>query len=337
MLKKTVSILAVILLLVTAACSTQSTPAIATEPAKTEAPANTEAPPTPTQPLLQIALVRGSSTPGFEDIHSFLDLQAHKLAYQFVELDSLESAAVTESMKVIVIPTEVEGIGNIVSEHPATQFVVISDSEIPPAPNLHLIRSAEMQKYFMAGYIATQVEMDFRIGGLFDEGDPKYQQKQDAFTNGVNYFCGRCVSSYQPIKLFPKTITVPAGGGDAAYLAAFEEINLNVLKTVYVPPAGFGMTFLNELAARGIRIVTTDAVPTDMLPLVVATVREDYSAALESIWDQVVSDAPTEPITASIKLDNADPTVLNDARMRLVNNAIEELRQGWVVPLSVQP
>ena len=322
-----------ILMILLGACS-QPTPPTADvtavpAPGETPQPVATE---TPTETPKQLLLVKDGAPEA-----AYAEVNAVGRGAVLVEADSLSGDQITADATQVVLFSAPDNLPTLIANNPNTQFVVFTDNGFPSAPNLHLVRSAEDQRYFMAGYVATQVEMDFRIGGLFDESEPNAKKHENAFRNGVNYFCGRCVSSYQPIKFFPVSTVLPAGAGDAEFLAAFDELNKSILKTVYIPKTAFGMTFLNELASRGLRIVTTDQVPSDMLPMVVATVGVDYEATLQTIWPQVLANTPTEPVSAQIKLYNADPSIFTEGRMRLVNETIKLLQDGWVVPLSVEP
>jgi len=238
-------------------------------------------------------------------------------------------------LRIAIFLSTTEDIVNLAANLPDTQFVVISGEDLTPASNVSVIRTAENQALFLAGYLATLNAPDFRSGALLVDGAANTGPAQDSFLNGGRYFCGRCAPVFAPIVLFPQVGLVPAGADAAGWQTAFDSLNQNFIETVYVPAEGLLPDFVAYLAGKNVGVISNAPPPAGSETIWLATVQTDSVAALASIWPALTAGEGGKTVPAELVLTHVNSENLSPGRQQLAEIIIPDLISGVISPLSV--
>jgi hypothetical protein len=326
----------VLILFLLAACSTPATPTATVEVTSTQAP-EAVATPTATPEPAVVWLITGASSETVmgEQFSAFLNERAPIDNFTLEVRETFSQDGIPGDLQIAVFLSPGEDVVTLAADHPDTQFVVISDHDLTPASNLSVIRAAETQAAFLAGYIATLNAPDFRSGALLVDGTVNTAQTQDSFLNGGRYFCGRCAPVFAPIVLFPQVGLVPAGADAAGWQTAFDTLNQNFIETLYVPAEGLLPEFLTYLAGKNVGVISNAPPPASSKAIWIATVQSDLVAALAGIWPALTAGEGGKTVPASLVLTHVNGENLSPGRQKLAERIIPGLISGVISPLSV--
>jgi hypothetical protein len=217
---------------------------------------------------------------------------------------------------------------------PQARVIAVSPSAaVEATPNLTWIVTDLDQQAFAAGYISMLVTQDWRAGGLLPAEPGTWSE---AFLNGGRYLCGRCIPLYAPIVEFPVASNLPAGAGAPAALEALNALNSQYyLDTVFVHPGVSSPELLAGLAGQEYIFVGLQSPPEELKARWAATVSFDLPAALRQAWPQ--ADAAGAVIQAPLALQDINPEILTEGKIKLLNQVLQDLQQGLIAPLSIAP
>lgn len=334
----TLAAVSLIVLLVLSACNGQA-PTVATV---TATPGDDPTPvledptqvPSPTSPPGWVWLVAtaGADNASQTSIQTWLASQAALAGLQFERVEAYPVGDTAPTPRIVVFLEAPEDAANLAASAPNTQFLIVTDQNIEPANNLTIIRNPAVQQAFIAGFIATLVAPDFRSGGLFSGEDGI---SQEAYLNGGRYLCGRCIPVYAPVVLFPQVNTLNLDGGSLAWKEAFDTLNLNRIQVLFVPPQTLEAEFLEYLISLNIKLLGTQLPAEEYRSAWVATVAADLQGALDQAWPGLVAGEGGKTIAASLQLNDVNDSLLTPGKLGMVEKLMDELRGGWIEPLSV--
>ncbi|MBN1371854.1 MAG: hypothetical protein JW987_07925 [Anaerolineaceae bacterium] len=330
--------------LLLSACNGPSSIQPTTTPSATETPA---APPTPT-PLPtetpvppRMLLSTGSSTGQtlLDGARPLVSSAAQSAGFLLEERDSIQATDLTSEVRAVVLLSAPADLPGLLSAAPGAQFVVVSDSDLPAAGNLTVLRVQPTHQAFIAGLVSVLLSTDWRAAGLIPAEAPLVQQ---AFQNGGRYFCGTCYPGWPLALYYP--IVGPAAPADAAgWSASATDLFDNGKAEVFFlsPEASTNevTTYLTGLTqfTEIVKIVGTgDPIP-GMESQWAASVRFDVPTALETILPGVLAGQAAGTVNVPVKVTDVNASLLSPARQDLVNAALAELAAGNVLAESVAP
>ncbi|MHB8113103.1 MAG: hypothetical protein ACYDHA_06545 [Bellilinea sp.] len=327
-----------LLLVILAACSADPgvTQAPPVDPSPSPGPTLAD-PPTPTPAPASVWLIAGPDVAVRlrEDYSNVLANQAAQDNLAFEVKDSFRQSDLPADLKVALFLSPLDDISTLTANLPNTQFAAVTASDLQPAANFSVIRTADNQVAFLAGYLATLNAPDFRSGALFVDGAANSAQLQDSFLNGGRYFCGRCAPVFAPIVLFPQVGVVPANADAAGWQAAFDVLNQNNIEMLYLPTEGLLPDFLAYLAGKNVKIISNAPPPAGSEGLWVATVQSDTLAAIQALWPDLIAGTGGKTSQAGLALTNVNSANLSLGRQQLAEKIIPDLTSGIISPLSV--
>ena len=327
-----------LLLVILAACSASPgvTQAPPVDPSPSPVP-TVAVPPTPTPTPASVWLIASPDVDARlrEDYSNVLANLAAQDNLAFEVLDSFRQSDLPADLKVALFLSIPEDLTSLAANLPDTQFAAVTSSDLQPAANLSVIRTADNQVVFLAGYLATLNAPDFRSGALFVDGAANSAQLQDSFLNGGRYFCGRCAPVFAPIVLFPQVGVVPANADAAGWQAAFDTLNQNNIEMLYLPAEGLLPDFLAYLAGMNVKIISNAPPPAGSEGLWVATVQSDTLAAINALWPDLLAGTGGQISQAGLALTNVNGANLSMGRQQLAEKIIPDLTSGVIYPLSV--
>ena len=329
-------LLAIIVLLVLAACSAKPSPTAVIEATPTLAPEAVFTPTSTPEPAVAWLITgTGGENPLSSEISAFLNERAPIDGFTLEVMETFNQGGVPGDLQITVFLSPDEDVASLASNLPDTEFVVIADTDLAPADNLSVIYASENQVVFLAGYLATLNAPDFRSGALLVDGAANTTQLQDSFLNGGRYFCGRCAPVFAPIVLFPQVGLVPASADKAGWQTAFDALHQNDIELLYVPQEGLQPDFLAYLAGKNIGIVSNAPPPAGSEAIWVATVQSDSATALASIWPALTAGEGGKALQSGLALSHVNNANLSPGRQQLAERIIPDLVSGIISPLSV--
>ena len=246
---------------------------------------------------------------------------------------------ITPDVKIIIFLEQPNNLGSLAAGAPGTQFVAIGNQNWSPPANGTIIKENNDHVAFLAGYLSALLAPNFRVGALQVSEDTQYNQ---AFNNGVSYYCGLCASVIYPLNTYPVTAQRPLNSPPAEWQATFNEINASKVNVLFLPSSAASPELGTFLSAADIAIIGDQSPPEELKSRWVATITSDGLFALRDIWDDLVLNNGGKVINASLSISDINYAVLNDGlvwlshgKMRLLNKVIDLLRADQIYPYSV--
>ena len=325
-----------------AACSAggEGTPTPAQTPALTPSAAVTGAAPTtvptptatkvPTPAQGRAILVAPS---GAEAARSALAGLASGSGLAFETRTALRPEEIQPEVKLLVFLQVPDDLAALRAAAPQAQFVAAGGrSDLEAGGNLSVVREAEEQRTFLAGYITTIIAPDWRAAGLLPDAPAGLQ---DAFINGGRYWCGRCVPIYAPLVLFPLAGVQPVGTDAAGWQSALQELQTKVLEAVYISPAAASPDLLKALSEKKLILVGTQSPIPEVKAAWAATLSFDPLPAIQKMWPDLVAGKGGQVANASLSWTDVNPDIFTVGKQRLAKEALDGLLDGTISPFSV--
>jgi len=246
---------------------------------------------------------------------------------------------ITSDIKIIVFLEQPDNLGSLAANAPGTQFVAISSNNWTPPANGTIILKNEDHVAFLSGYLSALLAPNFRVGGLLVSENTQFNQ---AFNNGVSYYCGLCAAVIYPLNRYPVLSQQPANSPPANWQAAFNEINVNKINVLFLPGEAASAEFGTYLTEMDVAVIGNQTPPEELRPRWVATISSDGLSPLREIWDDLLEGQGGKVVNANIKISEvnsitvADGLVwLSQGKMDLLNKVITLLRKDQIYPYSV--
>lgn len=246
---------------------------------------------------------------------------------------------ITPDIKIAVFLNKPENLGSMAANASGIQFVAITEEDWNPGSNVTIIKKQEYQTPFLAGFLSALLAPNFRVGALLSTEDPQFNQ---AFLNGVQFFCGNCTPVVYPLNPYPAISTQAANSPSTTWQAAADQISLNTVDVLFVSNDAYSPELFNHLAAKDMALVGTSPAPPEAAPKWVATVTPDGLSPIREVWSDLVAGVGGKVINANFKITNhqflyaADGLVwLSQGKLIYLNQTIQLLREGMIDPTAV--
>jgi hypothetical protein len=245
---------------------------------------------------------------------------------------------IAENWQIVVMPVYEDSLSSLAGSAPNTLFVVVTDAILAGLPtNVVQLVADPYAKAFAAGNTVIHTAADWRLGALLP-GDSNNDSNlnQAAFINGVNYYCGKCGTAYSPLFDAPLIATLPSDSSGQAWIEALSELHRQyILRAVFVSEAASSDELFSFLAEIDM-IVVGEQKPAGIEGLRWAvTIRQDSLAVFEQNWTELVSRSiESNIILVPVEVVDVDENLLSIGRMRLIEETIDAVADGWVLPLS---
>ena len=290
--------------------------------------------PSPTPKPDRVVLIAGSGADA--DTLAEASMVVGELAVgsglEFEQREQLETNELTSDIRIAIFLSHPDNLGSLANAAPQTQFIAISDRDWTPVSNVTIIRVRPENQVFLAGYITALLPDNYRAGGLLPSGN---DQENTAFRNGVFYYCGLCQSNVYPLNRYPALITVGAGSPPVAWVAGFEEINLNTVKALYITPDAYSSELFGYLINYNIPLIGISKPPSEVTPFWAATVLSDSIVVVRQIWDQILEGQGGRVLNAGLKMVDVNAEIFSQGKQLYVQDLINLLQAGEVYALDI--
>ncbi len=252
----------------------------------------------------------------------------------FESVDGLSPDILTGTVQIVVAVGSDLSVAEAAGSHPEIQFVAIGDPQTAPAQNLSVIASGaddQVDRAFMAGYLAALVSNDHKVAALFPED--KTSVRVDAYLNGARFYCGICRPLYPPYNVFPYVQYLPAENASDGFQPVVDSLALYGVEVLYIPNSLATPELLSYLAELGVKVVG-DQSPDMPRNNWVGTVMTDPVPALISLWDTLFTENSGSLFPTQITVSDTEAGLLSEGRKRLFDEIAEDLLAGLI---SVEP
>ncbi|MCD6577810.1 MAG: hypothetical protein J7K66_07370 [Anaerolineaceae bacterium] len=297
--------------------------------------------PIPTIAPDRVVLVASASTSTNEltEAQSLIAELAAGSGLEYETRQEIFANEITPDIRIVIFLEQPENLGSLAANAPATQFVAISDQNWSPPTNGTIIFKDKGQIAFLAGYLSALVAPNFRVGGLQISEDVEFNQ---AFNNGVSYYCGLCAAVVYPLNTYPVFAQQPMNSSPAAWQSAFNEINANKVNVLFLPGEAASAELGTYLAGMDVAIIGNQTPPEELRPKWAATISFDGLSPLREIWNNLLEGQGGKVVNASFKISDVNYVRISDGlvglsqgKTDLLNKVITLLRNDRIYPYSI--
>ena len=257
----------------------------------------------------------------------------------FETRETIFSNEITPDVKIIVFLDQPENLGSLAAGAPATQFVAIGSQDWNPPANGSIIRINPDHIAFLSGYLSAMLAPNFRVGALQVAEAGSFNQ---AFINGVSYYCGICAAQVYPLNTYPVIAQQPTGSPPANWQTAFNEVNVNKVNVLFLPGEAASAELGTFLAGQDVAIIGEAAPPEELRSKWAATVSSDGLSALREIWPDLISGNGGKTVNASLRISDMNYVAVTDGmvgitqgKMQQIYELIQLLRDGQIYPYPI--
>ena len=336
---KALSVLVTIVVLGIAACNSETrVTATPTLPAESVALLQTDTPtpspsPTALQPLVILYAPPGSDDSLVNDLGSELSELAAQDGLRFDTRSQMLESDFEEDLRLVVVLPPDPGVLNLTHEYPQVQFLAIGIPDLEAGGNLSVIGTGgdrPDQQGFLAGYLATVVTPDWRVG-IISQGDTTSSiAARNGFVNGVIFYCGLCRPVFPPFYQYPSFYDLPGGASQEEQQAAADFLIGQSVQTVYVFP-GMPDSFLMEyLAQAGVNLIGEDTPPAGIQDNWIASVQTDLLSSVRDVWPRLVNGEGGINLELPLIIDNRNADLFSPGRQRHVEKILSDLMAGYI-------
>lgn len=245
----------------------------------------------------------------------------------------LQSAGDLSGVKLVIVASDDGGIEAFRALNPELALFVVGASNLQPSGNLSTINASGVrvdQQGFLAGYLASIITLDWRVGVISQADSLSGKSAQLGFRNGVVFYCGLCRPVYPPFFQYPLYAELPAESSPELQQTVADLMINSAVKTVYVDPGIAEEWLLDYLAQAGINLILGQLPGGKIQERWVASLQLDQQVALREAW-QRWSDGDTGfQVNAPLAILATNTELLSPGRLRLVEQVLDELNAGYI-------
>ena len=260
---------------------------------------------------------------------------AQSSGYRFQVRNTLTAEDVADPMlKVVIALPPDPGIATLAPTAPHVQFLAVNIPNLTAGGNVSVLSPDSQMDIpaFLAGYTAAMLTDEYHIGMVIPQGDPAAQQAYNAFANGMAYYCGLCRRFYITPYDYPQYIEIPADESVDRY-GGYANVLLNDRKvyTLFIYPDIADDEFVSYVGTTGAMLIGTK-MPDPRPGGWIMTIQPDTIKAIQSSWLKLVAGEGGINVQSPLGIADIDPTLLTPGKERLVQETLDGLLAGRILP-----
>lgn len=267
------------------------------------------------------------------EIQTVLSELAVQDGMEFEAVSELPSLELPPGVRVMVVLAPDPGLANLAAANPQVQFLGIGIEGIPAGANLSLIGtegSRPDQQGFLAGYLASVVTPDWRMGAVSRADSVEGKSARLGFRNGAVFFCGLCRPAFPPFVQYPVTVELADGSDQSAMQAAADQLIANAVETVYLSPGAWDASLAEYLSEAGLNLIGSEPPPDPLRSRWIASIQVDQAEALRRVWPELISGNGGHTLDTPLVLTDVNPELLSEGRQQLVERMLADLLSGYI-------
>ncbi|MDL1910721.1 hypothetical protein FBQ81_08500 [Chloroflexi bacterium CFX6] len=258
--------------------------------------------------------------------------QASGLRFQV--RNHLTPADLEPGLKIVVALPPDPGIAELAAAAPETQFLAINVPGIAPGGNVSALGGNSQSDIaaFLAGYTAAMLTDDYRIGMLMPKDNNDAIRMFNAFSNGRTFYCGLCRPFFYLPWSFPQYLEISAEE-DVNNYDAYADILILQYKvgTLFIHPDIYTQDLVDYVGTTGVYMIGTTS-PEQRPAGWVMTIQPDTIKAIQTAWSSLLSGQGGITVQSPLGLSDVDPNLLSPGKQRLVQETLDSLQSGHIVP-----
>ena len=289
---------------------------------------------TPTIPLA-VLVIPAELDPDTSNLYqtTVYDL-AQASGYRFQVRNTLTPADIEPGLKVVIALPPDPGIAALAAAAPNVQFLAINIPDLVAGGNVSVLGNNSQSDIaaFLAGYTAAMITEDYRIGMMIPKDNPDAIRSLNAFANGMKSYCGICRPLFFYQSTFPQYIEIGAEEDPANYDAYADILMLqHKVSTIYLHPDIATTDLMNYIGTTGASMIGTRT-PEQQPAGWVMTIQPDVIKAIQNAWPSLINGQGGVTVQSPLGLADIDPSLLTPGKQRLVEQTLNELQAGKIVP-----
>ena len=259
---------------------------------------------------------------------------AQSAGMRFQVRNTLTTADLEPGLQVVIALPPDPGIVALAAAAPNVQFLAINMPDVTAGGNLSVLGGNSQSDIaaFLAGYTAALITDDYRIGMMMPKANADAIRAFNAYANGMKFYCGVCRPFYFFNWSFPQYIEIPPEETQDNY-DAYSDVLISQYKvrTIYLHPEIATTDLETYIGTTGVLMIGT-VTPEQRPAGWVMTIQPDVIKAIKIAWPQLVSGQGGLAVQSPLGLSDIDPLLLSPGKQRLVEQMLQDLQAGFVVP-----
>ncbi len=291
--------------------------------------------PSPANPFAVLLAPPGSDAVKVNTLQTALNDIVTQAGLQWQVRQQLKTEDLVPELKLVVAVPPDEGLAELISAAPNTQFVAIDIPNLELAPNLTTINTQDDrpdQQGFVAGEIAAMLSDDWRVGAISLADTAEDRSARSGFLNGVVYFCGLCRPVHPPFYEYPTYVELPATATTAEWQEAANYMVDHAVGTVYIGPQAGDEAMLSILAQAGVNIIGSGEPPANVTSSWVVSMSTDPLSFIQEQVAGLLDGNLTggQSLVVPIQFTNINPAIFTPGKQRLAQQTLSDLQTGYI-------
>lgn len=328
-------ILFVVVSVILGACGTDE-PVVTSTPVPTDTPI---VPPsltaTPTIPLAILVLPADLDAETSNLYQKTVYDLTQASGFRFQVRNSLTPADVVEpGLQVVIVLPPDPGVVQLAAAAPNVQFLAINIPGVTAGGNISVLGGNSQSDIaaFLAGYTASMITDDYRIGMLMPKDNNDAIRAFNAYANGMRFQCGLCRPFYFFNWSFPQYLEISADEDKNVYNAYADILILQYkVGTIYIHPDIYTDGLVNYIGTTGTSMIGTVS-PEQRPAGWVMTIQPDVIQAIQNAWPQLTAGQGGVTVQSPLGLSDIDPVLLSPGKQRRVQQTLDDLQAGLILP-----
>jgi hypothetical protein len=256
--------------------------------------------------------------------------QASGLRFQV--RNTLTEADLEPGLQVVIALPPDPGVAALAAAAPQVQFLAINIPGLAAGGNISVLGNNSQTDIaaFLAGYTASLITDDYRIGMLLPKDNPDALRALNAYANGMKFNCGICPTLYFYPGPFPQYLEIGAEEDPANYDAYADILILQYkVLTIYLYPDIATPDLMNYIGTTGVSMIGTVS-PEQRPAGWVMTIQPDVIEAIKNAWPGLISGLAGVTVQSPLGLADVDPSLLSPGKQRLVDQTLSDLQAGLI-------
>ena len=238
------------------------------------------------------------------------------------------------NLKVVIALPPDPGVVNYAATVPNVQFLAVNIPNVTAGGNVSVLAPNTQVELpaFLAGYTLAMLIEEYHIGMVIPQGDVDAQRAFIAFSNGMKYYCGLCQTIYLSLIGYPTYIEIPSTEDPSKYGSyANVLINDRDVDGLYIYPSLASDDFLSYVGTQGVYLTGVNS-PEPRPGGWVMTITPDTIKAIQAAWPQLIAGQGGQNVQSPLGIADVDPGILTEGKLRLVNQVLDDLINGRILP-----
>ena len=210
---------------------------------------------TPTVPLVILVLPADLDAEASNLYQKTVYDLSQEAGLRFQLRNSLSVADVVEpGLQVVIVLPPDPGVVELAAAAPGVQFLAINIPEVTAGGNISVLGGNTQSDIaaFLAGYTASMITDDYRIGMLMPKDNNDAIRAFNAYANGMKFQCGLCRPFYYLNWSFPQYLEISAEEDKDNYDAYADILILQFkVRTIYIHPDIYTEDLVNYIGTTG--------------------------------------------------------------------------------------